>query len=115
MSGGCPVRTVDPGPVAAGAPTVLKARSGTVTAAFTTEAGAGVVAAAVAVGVGAESRAIFTTSRTITITRMRTTKAHVTSAIGARRVGTTSAEPSAGMAESAGPSAGMAESAGPSA
>ncbi len=67
--------------------------TGTVAAAWTTDAGAG------ATGGGTTAvvpRVTLTTRRTTTITRTRTTNAHVTRAIGARRTGTATAGPSFG-------------------
>src|SRR5580658_3407025 len=86
-------RTIGPGPSGAGAPTVSKATAGTVAAAATMEAGAGVTGGATAAVVPLVT---LTTRRTTTMRRTRRTKAPVTRAMGARRTATAAAGPSVG-------------------
>src|SRR5579862_8956395 len=84
VSVGCPESTACPGSVVCWAPTASKTAPGTEVVALTTPDEAGATGGGTTV---VEPRVIFTTRRTTTIDRMRTTKTHVTSAMGTRRRG----------------------------
>src|SRR5579863_754474 len=84
VSVGCPESTACPGSVVCWAPTASKTAPGTEVVALTTPDEAGVTGGGMTV---VEPRVIFTTRRTTTIDRIRTTKTHVTSAMGTRRRG----------------------------